>query len=198
MCKLYSLIPSALELTNSGHYQVPHAAMRAAEQENPTDTLYEHALVGNPLACAVLICRDADVAMQCKRHLDNTPLHAACRGSSDNRATVQLLLLHGARVNSRNTKEKTPLHYCCKHGHLEAAKLLIAHGAYLGAQDRHRKETPLHTACRYGHATVVAELLEHSPDVKALDRTGNTPLQLATVYRHQAIIDLLGAYGVVE
>lgn len=198
MCKLYSLIPSALELTSFGRYQVPHAAMRAAEQESPTDALYEHALVGNTLACAVLICRDADVTMQCKRHLGNTPLHAACKGPSDNRAIVQLLLLHGAGVNSRNAKEKTPLHFSCKHGHLEAAKLLIAHSADLGAQDRHRKETPLHTACRYGQTTVVAELLEHSPDVKALDRAGNTPLQLATVYRHQATIELLGAYGVVE
>ncbi|KAF8478723.1 ankyrin repeat-containing domain protein [Russula ochroleuca] len=65
-------------------------------------------------------------------------------------ATVQLLLEHGADVNSRGWRHKTPLHLASLGGSLDVSRLLIEHGADINAQDDEFK-TPFSIAVANGH-----------------------------------------------
>jgi ankyrin repeat protein len=52
---------------------------------------------------------------------------------------------------------RTPLHFAAEHGHRQAAELLLAHGADVGAQDKNG-DTPLDRAGAAGQADLVALL----------------------------------------
>ena len=54
----------------------------------------------------------------------NTPLHNVLHASF-----VRLLLEHGADIDAKNQRGRTPLYEACANGRLEAAEELIAHGA---------------------------------------------------------------------
>ncbi|KAK7504136.1 hypothetical protein BaRGS_00004440 [Batillaria attramentaria] len=56
-----------------------------------------------------------------------SPLHAAVL--EGNLAAVQLLVKHGADVNTQDTDTWTPLHAACAEGHCEIVRLLLANGA---------------------------------------------------------------------
>jgi ankyrin repeat protein len=57
----------------------------------------------------------------------DTALHLAVWG--DHKSTVELLVQHGADVNSTNKNLETPLHFAAKVGSLAIAKLLLKEGA---------------------------------------------------------------------
>lgn len=48
----------------------------------------------------------------------------------------------------------SPLHWCCKRGHLKLAELLVARGARINATNR-GDDTPLHLAAAHGHKAIV-------------------------------------------
>ena len=55
----------------------------------------------------------------------------------------------------------TPLHITAKHGHLNAARILLNHGkADVNAEGRNNL-TPLHLACHYGSEDMVQEFLKY-------------------------------------
>jgi ankyrin repeat protein len=59
-------------------------------------------------------------------------LHAAAyRGHTE---VVELLIAHGADVNSRDVRGWIPLHAAVDQGHVETGELLIAKGADLNAR----------------------------------------------------------------
>ena len=51
--------------------------------------------------------------------------------------------------------------------------------------------TPLHEASREGHVEVVRLLLEHGADLRARDRSGKTPSEVASQYERLEIVQLL-------
>ena len=53
----------------------------------------------------------------------NTPLLAAC--DKGHLPIVHLLLSHGTKVNSQNTKNLTPLHIAAERGHTKIVELLL-------------------------------------------------------------------------
>lgn len=48
----------------------------------------------------------------------------------------------------------SPLHWCCKEGHLKLAELLLSRGARINATNR-GDDTPLHLASAHGHKEIV-------------------------------------------
>ena len=62
---------------------------------------------------------------------------------------VKLLLEHGADVNAKNGKSKTPLQYTSYNGFIDAAKILIQHGADVNSKTRFNVR-PLSTAATNG------------------------------------------------
>ena len=94
----------------------------------------------------------------CRHHRNArlTPLHLAAR--NDHGEMAQLLLEHGAAVDSRcSITGATPLHRAPSP---RMAELLLAFGADAAARN-HRAQTPLHTACDKGLPDVVRVLLAH-------------------------------------
>ncbi len=64
--------------------------------------------------------------------------------------------------------------------HLEVAKLLLERGANVAARGEIEGQTALHDAARSGCARMTALLLDHGADIEAEDKSGKTPLMLAT------------------
>jgi len=115
-----------------------------------------------------------------------TPLHNAAGYST--KEMVELLILNGANVNSKNEDGWTPLHDAATK---EVAELLIAKGADLDAKDKDNW-TPLHKAAFGGHMEIVELLIAEGADVNAKGEDGWTPLNIT---HDPETIDLLRKHG---
>jgi ankyrin repeat protein len=117
--------------------------------------------------------------------------------SEDNRVNlVQLLLEHGAEVNSQNERGATALHNASRVWNLAAARALVDHGANVNAKDNHG-QTPLHRVSeeedyleehRFGVSRL---LIERRADVNARDRNHETPLHLASHFPDLKLVRML-------
>ncbi|OMO89297.1 CbxX/CfqX [Corchorus capsularis] len=111
-----------------------------------------------------------------------TPLHIS---AGYDRAEIVKFLLdwqgpEKAELEAMNMYGETPLHMAAKNGCNEAAKLLLARGAFIEAKANNGM-TPLHLAVWYSirsddYATVKT-LLEYNADCSAEDNEGMTPIK---------------------
>jgi ankyrin repeat protein len=72
----------------------------------------------------------------------------------------------------------TPLHWATACGHLEMVKLLLDHGAAIGAVNED-KWMPIHYAAQYGHADIVALLAKRGSPLGAETTPGYSPFTYA-------------------
>ncbi|KAI9454092.1 ankyrin repeat-containing domain protein [Russula earlei] len=146
------------------------------------------ALAGEHFRTAELLIRNgADAAVNLPGILQRTALHsAAFYGFVE---VSRFLLKHGADVNLREARGKTPLHLPSEGGGsrkgpdvprmvAEAARLLLQYGADVNAP-RDDGMTPLHVAAECGSVQVARVLLEHGANVDAKDSDGSTAFQVA-------------------
>lgn len=118
------------------------------------------------------------------RHDGATALHYAA--IANDRATVILLLGAGADVNARDdTYQMTPIGWANEEGHEGMVRFLYDRGA----------EIDLHQAAAYGLVDHVRDLVKSTRrQVNAL-MGGWTPLQLATLWGHPDVVELLLSRG---
>lgn len=88
----------------------------------------------------------------------------------------------------------TPLHYAASGGHIDVAKILIAHGADVNAEDE-AGFRPVRGASKFGHEQVVELLVANGAEVNVHDFNGDTPLHYAVHNGHTSIVKLLLAEG---
>ena len=106
----------------------------------------------------------------------------------------------GMDMDGKNENGMTPLFGAAFNGHKEVAELLIAAGADVNAKDE-GGETPLLYAVTFGHKEIAELLIAEGADVNAKvevgDYKGQTPLDLATTFRHRRTetADLLRKHG---
>ncbi len=74
-------------------------------------------------------------------------------------------------------------------------KLLIAQGADINVRSGGNGATPLHYAANKGALALVDLLIAGGAEVNAFDKSGWTPLKLASNHRRQAVIDRLEGLG---
>ena len=122
-----------------------------------------------------------------------TPLHLAAFFGQP--GATRLLLERGADVRawSTNPTANQPLHAASVRGRLDVVDLLLMHGAELHATSE-GGYTPLLLAAAGGHGTVVARLLEGGTDLAARDDGGRTAFDHARERKHEAVLEVLGAF----
>jgi hypothetical protein len=101
-----------------------------------------------------------------------TALHQAA--ANGNVELLELLLSHGAQIDSFNSIGETPLHYAARFGSLKAVKILINEGAWIDQRTKHTRATPLLIASESGHESIIRELLENGAKKDAKDTFGKT------------------------
>ena len=126
--------------------------------------------------------------------LTGTPLHYAALWGLH--SIVQfLILVHSQDVHSRGfTDNATPLHLASKRGQMEAARMLVEHGADLTAQNKDGG-TPLHLASQAGQVDVARILIECGADLTAQNKDGASPLHLASQTEQVAVVRMLIEHG---
>jgi len=91
---------------------------------------------------------------------------------------ADLLRKHGAVVDVRGYKERTPLHITSMYGLLDIMRWLLNHGADPNAR-QDDCWTPLHLASANMQLEGVQVLLEHNTDINSQNDVGETPLYAA-------------------
>ncbi|KAL8893724.1 MAG: hypothetical protein Q9192_004985 [Flavoplaca navasiana] len=112
-----------------------------------------------------------------------------------NENVVQLLLQHGADVNTRDASSLCPLHLAAMRGHYGVIEQLLQEHAKvdeLGPND----ETPLRIASDKGYTEVVDLLIRARAKVNTRDKKAmSTPLHKAAGNGDEAMVDLLIKHG---
>src|ERR1035438_532582 len=119
-----------------------------------------------------------------------TALHFACFFGQP--AAARLLIDSGAAVDAlaSNPTQVMPLHSAASARNLEAASLLLEHGAPVNARQQ-KGWVPIHAAPQNGDRALVELLLKHHADPKLANDEGKTPAIVARDKGHEEIAALL-------
>lgn len=116
-------------------------------------------------------------------------LQAVGSGKAD---AVELLLEHEADPNvSTQQNGATPLTAAAAGGATDIVRLLIAHGAHLNAREAAFGMTPLAVAAFKGEAATVRTLLDAGADPNAVNKFGQSALDVATAQGYREVVALL-------
>jgi hypothetical protein len=106
-----------------------------------------------------------------------------------------LIMMHSSDVNAKSDPDGlSPLHGASIYGHVDAARILIDHGANVNARDDD-DWTPLHYASLWGHLGFAQLLLEYKAISNARNKEYDTPLRKASEAGHLEIVRLLLDHG---
>ena len=134
---------------------------------------------------------DSQCLMGAKGQDGYTALQYSCRyGHVD---AVRTLVKHKADINlnARTDSGYTPLTLAARHGHDNVVHTLLSD--FRCPVDAKGKDgyTALHYSCRYGHVDVVRTLVNHKANVNARTDSGDTPLTLAAINKHDNVVHAL-------
>ncbi|TGZ68501.1 hypothetical protein CRM22_004220 [Opisthorchis felineus] len=113
----------------------------------------------------------------------------------------RLVELAQVDVNASGEGGSTPIHYCCTHDSVRCLETLLCldHGADIMAI-QNDQETPVHYACSKSDLECVKLMLEARPNqielcLAMVNRSGYTPLHIATLYDHVPLLEYLVEQG---
>jgi len=154
-------------------------------------SLHEAVRDGDILAAEQLISEGEGVEEQDEAAL--TPLvTAALAGQME---SVVLLIDKGADPSGRDGNGYTALHAAAHAGHLDVVELLIGYGVDTNDQENKAGIAPLHAAAERGFQDIAELLLREGADVGVRTPTGHTPVVMAVLNTHPAMVKLLREHG---
>jgi serine/threonine-protein phosphatase 6 regulatory ankyrin repeat subunit B len=136
-----------------------------------------------------------EVANILRQHGATENLHAAV--AADDIEGAKRLLSKGHDVNSRDSKDRTPLHLAAGWGPNDMVKFLFTRNADVRAQDN-EGYTPLARAARRQRKEIVELLIKKGSDINVSNNQGLTPLATAKRQGHTGIVELLRKHGAEE
>ncbi|XP_041668174.1 ankyrin repeat domain-containing protein 6 [Cheilinus undulatus] len=121
-------------------------------------------------------------------HAGNTALHLACQNA--HAQTARLLLLEGAKPDTKNKAGDTCLHVAARYNNLTLVKILLS--CLCSVNERNQSgDTALHVASALNHKRTVELLLEAGIDGKIRNNAGKTALDKARDNNHKDVAHLL-------
>jgi hypothetical protein len=85
--------------------------------------------------------------------------------------------------------------YAAYGGHSGTVKAYISHGVPVDITDRGDRRTALHAAALAGNVQTISFLVSRGANIDALDRSGDSPLELAAGRGQKAAAEFLAAHG---
>jgi hypothetical protein len=162
-----------------------------ADVPEPTGYTALHLAAGAGQLAAVraLLKRRADVNLAMV-DTGETALHLAARAG--HWRIVRLLLAAGARVDATDADGTTALHWAAREQRTWIARTLLGHGAAVATEDALGR-LPLHYAAERGTLSLVKRLARgRAPaEINVADRRAETPLSLAALRGHAAVVGYL-------
>ena len=107
-----------------------------------------------------------------------TPLYLACQNADP--AMIERLLKAGADPNAVSTEGETALMTVARTGVVEAARVLLDHGAKVDAREEWHGQTALMWAVDEQHPAMVKELIAHGADVNAVSNINKWERQVTS------------------
>ena len=160
---------------------------------DPSLAIFAAAIAGDESAAETLLTGNRGLVSRISSD-GWTPLHLAAHFSKA--GVVRVLLNKGAKVDalSENALRNTALHAAAAGQALEAANVLVTHGANVNAR-QHGGWTPLHAAAQSGAVEFARLLIENGADVNVRAENQQRPIDLALTKGQQAMVDLLESHG---
>ncbi|KAL8723928.1 MAG: hypothetical protein Q9166_008219, partial [cf. Caloplaca sp. 2 TL-2023] len=156
-----------------------HAGARICTQDLFDDSLLMNSLTRNDdLATAQWLFEQCDPSESDKEEKNSRALLEAARIGGSTKF-IEMLLDHGAKLDSADNIMKTSLHWSSERGHSNVVKLLLDCGSDAQAQDYYC-ETSLFKAAKNGREECLRLLLDYDGHINAQNKSGTTPLIAAS------------------
>jgi ankyrin repeat protein len=146
-------------------------------------TIHLAAVIGDRELLLDQIRKGADVNERTLR--GRKPLHFV-----SSKEVAQILLTHGAYLNSKDLFNDIPLHIAARNGKAEVAEFILDRGAWLH-DTNFWYQTPLHYAAAANRIEVVKILLARGADPKRKSANGKSALDLALERHYRKLYQLL-------
>jgi ankyrin len=105
---------------------------------------------------------------------------------------TRVLLEHGVQPMNKGDLNSTPLHVASTGGHVEVARLLLQYMKGQGLEEESDYQyTALYRAISNGHCEVVTLLLDHGANAHHTAHEGVTPIMVASMRGHLAVVKIL-------
>jgi ankyrin repeat protein len=155
--------------------------------------LHSAAVAGAVGSCKLLLQR-ADTLLEERDMYGRTALR--CAANAGKLSIVQVLVQHGADVNTVDHKGRTPLCGACLYQHASVAAFLLEAGADVHAVDQYGASVLMAAAQSESSVTLLQLLLDHGVEISATDNNGQHALFSAARYWSVVLIEKLVSSGV--
>ncbi|KAI4257361.1 MAG: hypothetical protein L6R42_005724 [Xanthoria sp. 1 TBL-2021] len=134
-----------------------------------------------------MFCGGIEEGQTLTHYLDSSLLIAVSNGQTK---ATEILLDHGADLDSTNQRGRTALHIASMEGHLDLVNLLLARGISIDARDSD-DETPLLCAAWSSREDCILALLNHGANTHSKDYNSLTVLHWASMNGYLNIVNIL-------